>query len=354
MSSRFATEEQLKRVVDFKGAREYHLQKGRSKKDKRMSLPEAISEYVHDGDIMCESGFGYVRSPLQAYHEIIRQRKKDLVGMGAPMTNFSYLMTLGCVNGIHMSYMGVEMRGNDKNYGRLIKANPDRILSQWSHGTMALGLKAAQMGVPFVASKQMLGSDMIEKNPYIKIINNPLEDDEDPVCLIPALFPDFCVIHVQEADRYGNAVIKGPAVCDIALAAASRRVIITAERIVPEMKIRDEGTASIPFWYVDAVVDLPYGALPGSCPGCYYWAREWWEWLIRVATPRPESVTDFMNYWMYDCKDQYDFIDKLGGIRYLDHIRQLMQAAEADLDDSLTDFSYQEVIPKWEPEGGIA
>jgi acyl CoA:acetate/3-ketoacid CoA transferase alpha subunit len=105
MSSRFATEEQMKRVVDFKGAREYHLQKDRSKKDKRRSLPEAISEYVHDGDIMCESGFGYVRSPLQAYHEIIRQRKKDLIGMGAPMTNFSYLMTLGVANGIHMSYM---------------------------------------------------------------------------------------------------------------------------------------------------------------------------------------------------------------------------------------------------------
>lgn len=354
MSNRWATDEQIKRVVDFKGAREYHLQKDRSKNDKRMSLPEAISEYVHDGDIMSESAFGYVRTPLQAYHEIIRQKKRNMIGMGAPMTNFSYLMTLGCVNAIHMSYMGAEMRGTDKNYARLVKANPDKLLSHWSHGAMALGFKAAQMGVPFLASKQMLGSDMIAKNPYIKVIDNPLEENEEPVCLIPALFPDFCVIHVQEADRYGNAIIRGPAVNDIALAAACRRVIVTAERIVPEMKIRDTGMAAIPFWYVDAVVDLPYGALPGCCPGHYYWAREWWEWLLRIATPSAESVQDFMDYWIYGCKDQFDFIEKLGGSRYLDHIRKLMQAAEADLDDSLTDFSYQEVIPRWDHEGGKA
>lgn len=349
MANPYISDEQMSRLVDFKGAREYHLHKDRSKKDKRISLNEAVSEYVHDGDIMTETAFGYVRAPLQAYHEIIRQKKKNMIGMGAPMTNFSYLMTLGCVNAIHMSYMGAEMRGNDKNFGRLIKADASRIITQWSHGSMALGFKAAQLGIPFVASKQMIGSDMIERNDYIKVVNNPLNDKEDdPVCLIPALFPDFCIIHVQEADRYGNAVIKGPAVNDIALAAACRRVIITAERIVPEMKIRDDGIAAIPFWYVDAVVDMPYGALPGCCPGHYYWAREWWEWLLRVATPKSESVDDFMKYWIYDCKDQFDFIEKLGGSRFLDKIRQLMQAAEGDLDDSITDFSYQEVIPKWD------
>ena len=99
---------------------------------------------------------------------------------------------------------------------------------------------------------------------------------------------------------------------------------------------------------MDAVVDLPYGALPGCCPGHYYWAREWWEWLVRCVTPREENIDPFFNYWVYTTKDQYDFIEKLGGIRFMDHARQLMEAAEANIDDSNVSFAYQEVIPKWD------
>lgn len=342
------TEEEMRHLVDFKDAREYHLRKDRRKRDKRMSLSEAISEFVHDGDIFAETGFSYVRGPIQAYFEILRQKKKNMISLGSPMSNTSYLMTFGCVKALHLSYIGVEMRGNDKNFARVIKSKQAELLSIWSHGTMALGFKAAQLGAPFIASKQLIGTDMIKQNPYVKVIDSPVGADRSPVCLIPALFPDVCIIHVQRADRYGNAVIEGPAINDIALAAACRRVIITAERIVPEMTIRNDSNASIPFWYVDAVCEVPYGALPGCCPGHYYWAREWWEWLVRIGTPKPESCQDFFDYWVYSTKDQYDFIDKLGGIRFLDEARRQMEAAQATIDDSLVSFDYQEVIPKWE------
>ncbi|MDD3898241.1 MAG: CoA-transferase [Syntrophomonadaceae bacterium] len=348
MGYQYVTEEQMQRLVDFKGAREYHLNKKRDKVDKRMSLNEAIAKYVEDGDIFAETGFAYVRAPLQAYFEMIRQKKKDLVGIGSPMSNCSYLMALGLMKAIHLSYIGVEMRGNDKNFARVIKSKQAEIASIWSHGSMALGFKAAQLGAPFIASKQLLGSDMLKQNPYVKVIDSPVGKDKDPVCLIPALFPDVCIIHVQKADRYGNAIIDGPAINDIALAAACRKVILTAERIVPEMAIRENTSASIPFWYVDAVVDMPYGALPGCCPGYYYWAREWWEWLVRNVTPREENIAAFFDYWVYSTKDQYDFIDKLGGIRFMDHARELMEAAEANIDDSKVSFAYQEVIPKWD------
>lgn len=344
----YATEEQINRLVDYKSARQYHLQKNRAKVDKRLSLSEAICEYVHDGDILAETGFSYVRAPLQSYFEIIRQKKKNLIGIGSPMSNCSYLMAFDVVKGIHLSYIGVEMRGNDKNFARAIKTKQSEILSIWSHGSMALGFKAAQLGAPFIASKQLIGSDMVEYNPYVKVVENPLQENNDPVCLIPALFPDVCIIHVQQADRFGNAVIEGPAINDIALSTACRRVILTAERIVPEMAIRENSTGTIPFWYVDAVVELPYGALPGCCPGHYYWAREWWEFLVRCCTPKVENIQDFFEYWIYSTKDQYDFIEKLGGIRFIDHARKLVEAAQGYIDDSGVDFSYQEVKPKWD------
>ncbi|HZK42860.1 MAG TPA: CoA-transferase [Syntrophomonadaceae bacterium] len=346
MSYLYATDEQMDRLVDYKGARDFHLEKDRSKKDKRMSLNEAIAAYIQDGDILAETGFSYVRSPIQAYFELVRQGRKNMIGMGSPMSNCSYLMFYNIVKSLHLSYIGVEMRGNDKNFARMIKSKQTELLSLWSHGSMALGFKAAQLGAPCIGSKSLIGTDMVKKNPYVEVIDNPVGSDKSPIALIPALFPDVCIIHVQQADRFGNAVIEGPAINDIALSAACRKVIITAERIVPEMTLRENSTGTIPFWYVDAVVDMPYGAVPGSCPGHYYWSREWWEWLIRIGTPELESMTAYMEHWVFESKDQFDFIEKLGGIRFINEARKQMEAAQATIDDSLVSFDYQEVIPK--------
>ena len=58
----------LDRLVDFESARAAHLKKDHAKRDKRMSLAEAISTFVQDGDIITDSGFSYVRTPHQAFY----------------------------------------------------------------------------------------------------------------------------------------------------------------------------------------------------------------------------------------------------------------------------------------------
>ena len=40
---------------------------------------------------------------------------------------------------------------------------------------MALGFKAAQLGVPYLACKSLLGSDIVKYNPYVKVIDNPFK-----------------------------------------------------------------------------------------------------------------------------------------------------------------------------------
>ncbi|NMC96509.1 MAG: CoA transferase subunit A, partial [Deltaproteobacteria bacterium] len=247
----------LDRLIDFESARAAHLKKDHAKKDKRMSLTEAISTFIQDGDIITDAGFSYVRTPHQAFHEIIRQGKKNLQMIGAPNTNQSFQIIYGCVYYSHNSYIGVEMRGIDKSYDRMLKAERVKILSEWSHGGVAQGFKAAQLGMPGVFSKQMLGSDIVRYNPYLKVMQNPMKDKNDPVVFIPALYPDVAIIHCHAADKYGNAYIYGPAVNDLAVAAATRKLIITAEEIVPENTIRysKEGQI-IPFFYADAVVEL--------------------------------------------------------------------------------------------------
>lgn len=341
----------LERLVDFEHARKWHLSKDRSRKDKRMSLKEAVAEYVSDGDIMTDGGFCYVRTSIQSFFEVIRQQKKNLQFCSSPNTNHSYMINAGCCRYSHNSYLGAEMRGIDRNYARQLKAGKVTILSEWSHGSMAQGFKAAQLGLPGVFSKQLLGSDMIKYNPYVKVMQNPMRSDSDPVVFIPAIYPDVSIIHVHAADKKGNARFFGPAVNDIAMAAATRKLIITAEEIVPESDIRyNNKGVFIPAMYVDAVVELPFGAVPGQMPGCYYWSRQWWEMAFRYAMKSDENFQHFLEYWVYSVKDQYEFIEKLGGAKWIAESRRLTKAEEYDNEDIGVNFDYEEYTSGQWPE----
>ncbi len=109
------------------------------------------------------------------------------------------------------------------------------------------------------------------------------------------------------------------------------------------------------FMIVDAVVELPWGCMPGSCPGYYYWSREWWEYGVRIGNNLDKhggSAADYYRYWIMDTKDNYDFVDKLnasfGGVRYIDSLRRLQRGEEYLAEDKGLDFDYPQVIPIWE------
>lgn len=334
----------LDKLLDYESAKEAHSKKSHAAVDKRISIKEAITEYVKDGDILTDTGFSYVRTPIAAYFEIIRQGIKGLQNIGSPATSQSYMIPFGTVTHTHWSYCGAEMRGTDRNMSRCAKNGKTKILSEWSHGSMAQGFKAAQLGVPGLYSKQLLGSDIIKYNPFVRQVDNPIKVEKDPCVFIPALYPDVTIIHVHQADKFGNAKIYGPIVNDVAIAAAARKVIITAEEIVPPSAFRNDNKGVvIPFVYVDAVVEMPYGALMGSMPGLYYWPRRLWEKAMRHWTYKEGAMDEFYETFIVGCKDQYDIIDKLlGGSKWLANSRRLTKAEEYDNEDEGVDFHYKE------------
>lgn len=335
------------RLVDQESWYSSHLAKSRGRHDKRASLKEAVHQFVQDGDILSDSGFTWVRGCWQAMCEILRQEKHSLSVIGSPMAVAGPLSALGAASYLHNSYVGAEMRGLDRMFSLAVKEKVVEIVSEWGHGAQALGFKAAQLGIPYVAARQMLGSDMLRYNPYVRVVPNQLREDQSTVCLIPALYPDIVFIHAQQADKFGNARIHGPVVNDVALSVAARRVVITCEEIVPESDMRDNRSGNcIPFLYVDAVVELPFGAVPGMCPGYYYWSREWWEKSIRIVGKDKQSFRQWADKYVYTCRDQYDFVDKMGGgSRQLVNLRKLTLAAEGVLGADKVDYGYEEVTP---------
>ena len=136
------------------------------------------------------------------------------------------------------------------------------------------GLQAAEKGIPFMPIRGIIGSDILANRPDWKVIDNPFrepgETPGDPIVLIPAIRPDFAVVHVSEADRFGNAWIGGRHELKT-MAHAARCTLVTAERIVEGDLREDEAKSAnlITPIYVEALAEAPGGAWPLACPPDY-------------------------------------------------------------------------------------
>ncbi|MDR2124300.1 MAG: hypothetical protein LBP38_04865 [Desulfovibrio sp.] len=130
-------------------------------------------------------------------------------------------------------------------------------------------LRASACGVPFMTMAGLWGSQLIDQLPgFYRVVESPF--DGTKVVAVKALRPDYAVLHVHEADEFGNARINGSDYQDVLLSRAAAKTIITAEKIVPTKTFQDNPKlTSIPHFLVAAVVEAPEGAKPGYCFGLY-------------------------------------------------------------------------------------
>ena len=129
------------------------------------------------------------------------------------------------------------------------------------------GLRAASLGVPFEPLPGLTGTDLPAVADF-RTVKDPWTGEE--IYVVPALRPQWAVLHVQEADVRGNARIFGSPGYDLLMAQAADQVILTAERIIPTEELaRTPELTRITELTVAAVVEAPGGARPGDCAGCY-------------------------------------------------------------------------------------
>lgn len=236
--------------------------KQRALKPRLMSAKEAVERFVSDGDYLTYECNYLMRGPNEVVHEVIRQEKKDLWVAGKfTYVDVALLVDAGCVSradcGFFLSAPPVERALKD---GRLE-------VYEYSNVIMTLRLQAGAMGVPFLPVRSFGGTDGFDHS-GAKLIVDPYT--RLPITIVPALNPDVAIVHVHQADIYGNARVFGTGTSDVESALASKKVIISAEELVDTAEIRrNPGATSIPYYAVDAVVHSPYGSYPGTCPGYY-------------------------------------------------------------------------------------
>ena len=140
---------------------------------------------------------------------------------------------------------------------------------------------------------------------------------------VPAVWPDVGIIHVHEADIYGNCHIRGISVSDLELARAAKHVIITAERLVDNAAIRINPTRTvIPYYLVDAVIEVPFGSYPGNMPYLYYSDEEHLSrWL--QAEKDPEEFKRFLDQYIYGVASFEEYLERCGGLAKMRELQRL-------------------------------
>ena len=311
-------------AFDLREERRTIEQKMKSPERKITTLEEAVRRLIGENSHIALGGCLYSRTPTAAIHEIIRERigglllSRSLVGMEGDL-----LLGAGLLKKVVTSWWSVGYAWGISRAMRSAVENRLVTFEEWSHLSLGLRYRAAAMSVTFLPSLSMLGTDL-EKANDVKSMTCPYSGEK--FLLIPALYPDIAIIHAQLADEVGNVHIDGYEFMDQDIARASRRVIVTAEKIVDSKTFRRRpDMTTIPFFCVDAVVKVPNGSYPSECWGSYeadfdHFAK----FAARTNEKGIDGAKEYVDEFICGTKSFHKFLAKVGPAR-LSRLRRNMR-----------------------------
>jgi glutaconate CoA-transferase subunit A len=309
-------------VTPYRQLREATQARDRGLRDKVMSLEDA-ARLVKDGEHVGIGGCHTSRTPFAMVWALIRARKKDLVvSRSITSTEGDLVLASGITRHVITSWFTQGIVWGVSKVMRHHTENKLAHFEEWSHMSIGLRYRAGAMGLPFMPTRSMLGSDVVKRlRDHVRTMACPFTGEE--LVLLPALNPDVVLIHVQRCDKYGNAQIDGLQFMDIDMAMAATRVILTTECIVSNDQIRrTPDRTRIPFFAVEAVVEVPMGSAPHECYGLYEpFFPHLDEYAARTKDP-VKGAQAYLEEYYYEPKSWTDYLAKLGMAEVLDACRR--------------------------------
>jgi glutaconate CoA-transferase, subunit A len=276
--------------------------------DKLVSLEEAAG-HVADGDVVALGGALSYREPMALVRELVRAGRRDLHLIGsAHGVDVDQLVGAGAVRVLEESYVGYEQDfGLAPAYRRAAESGT-LVLRETCCYTLLQQLRAAEYGIPFMPVRGILGTGIHRLHPEYGEIRCPFTNQR--LVAVPALAPDVALIHGLLADRRGNVHLARPLVLDERFTFASRKVVVTVERIASQSKVAEAGVV-LPYFAVTAVVEAPYGAHPTSCYPHYTYDRaHLGEWVKAAAAD--EGVRQYLDRYVLRPRGEKAYLETVG------------------------------------------
>lgn len=295
------------------------------RRSKLIDLPDigpTLLRYGHDGCSVCLGGLFKQGRPVALVRELIRCGLGGLRLFSSPGSGYDVdlLIAAGRVRETFLPAVTLENRFCPSFRGAVERGEVE------AHAIDALtvvgGLMAAANGVPFQPVAAWAGSDVVALNPLARPMLSPFGGE--PLYAVPAIEPDLVLLHAQEGDAYGNLRnLSTMTYADALMARAGRRVVASVDRLVPnEAVLRDPRGTTVAGIYVDAVVEIPFGAHPTASFPHYSMDEGFIERFADLAeagrrSGSPAGLSAYLDRYVTGPGDIFDYVEAIGGYRAL-------------------------------------
>lgn len=249
-------------------------------RDKRMTIDEVVAE-LRDGMTIGIGGWGPRRKPMALVRAILRSDLKDLTIVSWGGADVGLLVRAGKVRKLVYAFVSLDSVPLEPNFQRARQASPESGLAipevvELDEGMFQTGLRAAAQRLPFLPMRAGLGSDVLVNNPWIKTVTSPYagpDGTHEELVAVPALELDVALVHLNRADKHGNATYLGPdPYFDDLFCMAANKAFLTCEQIVDTAGLTVDAPVQrllISRMMVAGVVETPNGAHFTTCTPDY-------------------------------------------------------------------------------------
>jgi glutaconate CoA-transferase subunit A len=274
---------------------------------------------LRDGMTIGIGGWGPRRKPMALVREMLRSRLKDLtvVSYGGP--DVGMLCAAGKVKKLVFAFVTMDAIPLEPYYRKARESGAIQV-EEYDEGMFEWGLRAAGMRMSFLPTRVGLATDVLARNPQLKTIQSPYADGEVYVAM-PALKLDAALIHVNEADRLGNTLLRGAdTFFDHLYARAADACYVSTEVLHERLELTAETAKQNPFerYLVKGVVNAPCGAHPTYFGPNYGWDMDHLKRYNATATEEggwQAYVDEFVN------KGEADYLAKVGGAERINKLK---------------------------------
>ncbi|MGW7454994.1 CoA transferase subunit A [Streptomyces sp. NPDC054787] len=262
--------------------------------DKTMS-PEEVVGQLRSGMTLGIGGWGSRRKPMALVRALLRSAVTDLTVISYGGPEVGLLAAAGRIKRLVAPFATLDSIPLEPHF-RAARERAAFALTELDEAMFMWGLHAAANRLPFLPVRAGLGSDVMRVNPELRTVTSPYADGEEFVA-VPALRMDAALVHLNRADRLGNAQYLGPdPYFDDLFCEAAEAAYVSCEQLVETAELGKAGPPQsllVSRHCVTGVVEAPGGAHFTSCVPDY--DRDEAFQKLYATTPWPEFAERFLS-----------------------------------------------------------
>jgi len=283
----------------------------RQPRDKRMTIDEVVAQ-LESGMTIGIGGWGPRRKPMALVRAILRSDLTDLHLVSWGGADVGLLARAGKVRRLTYAFVSLDSIPLEPNFQKARQEGTIPEVVELDEGMFQTGLRAAAQRLPFLPMRAGLGSDVLVNNPWIKTVESPYaapDGGRETLVAVPALDLDVALVHLNRADRHGNATYLGPdPYFDDLFAMAAQRTYLSVEQVVDTAGLTVDTPVQrllLSRMLVDGVVETPNGAHFTTCTPDYERDERFQKAYAAAASGSDEEWQAFHDRFLAGDEDAY-------------------------------------------------